>query len=66
MPERGWHSTGGKLTCAAPAEHPMLAYLAVRAHIALADGAAAAGELLALAADPAADSHMSLAAMKVR
>ena len=44
----------------------MLAYLAVRAHIALDNGTAAAGELLALAADPAADSQMCMGAMKAR
>jgi len=44
----------------------MLAFLAVRAHIALDNSAAAAAELLALAADPAAASQMCLAAMKVR
>ena len=38
----------------------------MRAHIAVDNGEAAAGELLALAADPAAASQMCLGAMKVR
>ena len=44
----------------------MLAYLAVRAQAMLENGDAAAGELLTLAADPAADTPTCLAAMKAR
>ena len=44
----------------------MLAYLSVRAQALLDNGDAAAGELLTLAADPAAETPTCLAATKVR